>query len=153
MKAKFLITKILRNQQLAKFLSVGILALSIEILLYNLLVAGALFLDLSTKPATAKVLSGVVAIIIAFIGNRHWTFGGRSAHLVIDIYRYFVTSMIGLTIATTILWISFHIFDQKTLLAQNIFGNIIGTAVATFARYFLLQRWVFPLNRNSLSID
>jgi putative flippase GtrA len=149
MKAEAFTSNILRNFQLAKFLSVGVLALSIEIILYNLLVAGALIVDLSTKPATAKVLSGVVAIIIAFIGNRHWTFGGRSAHLAIDVYRYFVTSMVGLTIATTILWISYHIFDQKSLVAQNIFGNIVGTGVATIARYFLLQRWVFPVSRTT----
>ena len=64
------------RQELGKFFSVGLLAYIVGVGGYNALVhaKGA---PLASKPLTASVISGVISILVAYFGNRHWTWKDR----------------------------------------------------------------------------
>lgn len=63
--------------ELFKFGFVGGIAYAVDTGLFNLLRfgPGELLLD---KPLTAKVLSVAIATLVAWLGNRYWTFAGSS---------------------------------------------------------------------------
>jgi len=64
------------RREFGKFFSVGALGYVVGVGGFNLLVhtQNAPFKD---KPLTGSILSGVASILVAYIGNRHWTWKDR----------------------------------------------------------------------------
>ncbi|MGB8402939.1 MAG: GtrA family protein, partial [Mycobacterium sp.] len=80
---------------------------------------------LEPKPLTAKIISGIIAVIASYILNREWSFrdrGGREKHH--EALLFFAVSGIGVLIAMVPLWISSYIFELRvpnvTLTVENI---------------------------------
>ncbi len=65
-----------RVSELSRFGSVGLVAYVVDLGLFNLLRFGPGEL-LGEKPLTAKGVSVVVATLVAWFGNRYWTFAHR----------------------------------------------------------------------------
>jgi putative flippase GtrA len=130
--------------EFGKFGLVGGTAFIIDLTLFNV---GREVLELETL--TAKTLSTVVATTVAFTGNRFWTWRHRErSGLAREYGLYFFFNAVGLGIGLTCLAISHYGLGSvwpvfQSLLADNISGNLIGTALGTLFRFWSYRRFVF----------
>jgi len=129
--------------EVAKFGAVGLIALVVDVGLFNLLCYGAS--PLHGKVLTAKIVSVSVATTVAYFGNRYWTFrhrGRTSFHR--EYVLFFVLNAVGLAISVSILWFSHYALGLTSAIADNISANVIGLGLGTLFRFWSYRRWVFP---------
>jgi putative flippase GtrA len=125
--------------ELAKFGIVGIVCYAIDAGLYNLC-----HIAFDLGPLTSKVISTVVAATCAYVGNRHWSFRHRARSGVRREYTLFIVlNAIGLAIALAALGFGYYVLDQRSALASNIWGNVVGTGLGTVFRFWAYKKWVF----------
>jgi putative flippase GtrA len=132
------------RHEIAKFGSVGVVAYVVGVGGFNLLVhiKGAL---LASKPITASVLSGILSVLVAYVGNRFWTWKDRPKNKVQrEIALFFVINLIGLAISSGCLAISRYAIGLHSPLSDNISANVIGVGIGTLFRFWSYRRWVFP---------
>ncbi|WP_277452371.1 GtrA family protein [Janibacter sp. DB-40] len=125
--------------EMAKFGVVGALAFVIDIGGMNLLTSTVL----TDKVTTARIISGVVATLFAWIGNRSWTFAhrrSRPAHH--EVTLFFVVNGVALVMSTLTLVISHYGLDLTTRLADNT-ATILGIGLGTLFRFWAYRRVVF----------
>lgn len=128
---------------MGKFATVGAIAYTCDVALYNTL----LWLDVETL--TAAALATVVAASVAFVGNRFWTWGHRPrSGLPREYMRYFVVTLIGLLIGLACLGISHYGLGSlwppaQSVIADNIAKNIVGMAGGTLFRFWAYRQHVF----------
>lgn len=95
-------------------------------------------------PISAKVISSVAGVIVAWLGNRYWTFRHtRRAKVHHEFLLFALVSLIGILIAAVCLATSHYLLGFKTQLADNISGNGIGLVLATIFRFWAYKRHVF----------
>jgi putative flippase GtrA len=126
-------------REMIKFGVVGIIAFVIDIGLANLLWHTVL----SDKVTTAKIISGAVATLFAWFGNRQWTFRhrrSRPAHH--EVALFFGVNAIALGISALTLTISHYGLGFTTILADNI-ATIIGIGLGSLFRFWAYRRFVF----------
>ena len=129
--------------ELVKFGLVGGVAFVAEIGVFNLLRYGPGGL-LESQPLTAKVLAGFFAMVVAWLGNRHWTFSSkRSSSTARELWTYTLVNVAGIGAATGSLWFSHYVLGYTSALADNVAGNIIGIGLGTIVRYFGYKFLVF----------
>ena len=132
-------------QQIAKFGVVGLVALVVDVGLFNLLRFAGGEGPLYDKPLTAKIVSVIVATTVAYIGNRIWTFSDRGRTGVAREYLlFFVLNGIALGITLSVLWFSHYALGLTSPLDDNISANIIGLGLGTLFRFWSYRKWVFP---------
>ena len=113
-------------RELAKFGVIGVLNFVIDLGLFNLLVGG----PLAHKITTAKFVSGGVATVFAWIGNRFWTFRDRRNRPVHhEVALFFLVNGIALLITTA--WVAF----AHTFAFEGEHDHAV-TAYSTCARMF-----------------
>jgi putative flippase GtrA len=137
------------RHEIAKFGSVGAIAYVVAVGGFNLLVHidGA---PLATKPITASVISGIVSILVAYVGNRFWTWRDRPKNKVQrEIALFFVINIIGLAISSGCLAISRYTLDLHSSLSDNLSANVIGVAIGTLFRFWSYRKWVFPSEQSN----
>jgi len=129
----------------AKFGMVGLIALVVDVGLFNALrFAGGEGL-LYDKPLTAKVISVVVATTVSYLLNRNWTFSHRARTGVAREYGlFFVINGIAMGIALVALWISHYALGLDNPVADNIAANVVGLALGTLFRFWAYRTYVFP---------
>lgn len=126
-------------RELIKFGVVGGVAFIIDVGLFNLLRHTAL----EDKPSTAKVISAGVATLVAWIGNRMWTFRRRRNRPVHhEALLFFVTNGVALLIGVGVIAFSHYVLDLKSLSADNV-ANLIGIALGTLFRFWAYRTFVF----------
>ena len=131
------------RQELGKFFSVGLLAYIVGVGGYNALVhaKGA---PLASKPLTASVISGVVSILVAYFGNRHWTWKDRQrTGARREITLFFVINGIALVFGVLCLAFSRYVLGLESVLADNISANVVGVGVGTLFRFWTYRTIVF----------
>jgi putative flippase GtrA len=133
--------------EIAKFGTVGLMALVVDVGLFNLLRfagpdgEGLLY----AKPLTAKLLSVVVAITFSFYANRHWTYRDRARTGFGREYVLFVTiNGVATLIALGTLWTSHYALGLTSPLADNISANVVGLVLGTLFRFWAYRTYVFP---------
>lgn len=128
--------------EFAKFGTVGLSALVVDIGLFNfLLYAG----PLQGKPLTAKAVSVAVATTFAYLGNRFWTFKHRGGTSRTKEYLlFFGLNGVAMLIAMGCLWISHYALGFTSPLADNISANVIGLGLGTLFRFWSYRKFVFP---------
>lgn len=128
----------------AKFGAVGLIALVVDIGLFNLL----LYTHSSPaydKPLTAKIVSVIAATTVAYFGNRYWTFRHRGrTNMAREYVLFFVLNGAAMIIALSCLWISHYALGLTSALADNISANVIGLVLGTMFRFWSYRKWVFP---------
>jgi len=114
---------------------------------------------LEPKPVTAKVISGIVAVIASYILNREWSFrdrGGRErSH---EALLFFGVSGVGVLMSMAPLWVSSYVLGLRvpnvSLTVENVAdfvsAYVIGNLLQMAFRFWALRRWVFP---NELASD
>lgn len=133
----------LRNE-LLKFGSVGGVAYIVGVGGFNLLVHIP-SAPLADKPITASLISGVFAVLVAYIGNRYWTWRHRPKNsLRREVIIFFAVNVVGLGFSALSLGISRYVFDLHSALSDNISANIIGVGLGTIFRFIGYRTWVFP---------
>jgi putative flippase GtrA len=131
--------------ELIRFAGVGGVAYVIDLGLFNLMLLGLDWPDLY-----ARIIAAVVAMTVAFFGNRHWTWrerrGSAAAHRQYALYFFF--NGIGLLISLACMWANSglaRIWPQifGTDLAVNIAAMFVGVGLASVFRFFAYRTWVF----------
>jgi putative flippase GtrA len=138
-----------RHHELIKFAIVGATTFIIDSAIFYTLKLTIL----EPKPVTAKIISGIVAVIASYILNREWSFrdrGGRERHH--EALLFFGVSGVGVLICMAPLWVSSYVFELRapmvTLTVENIAdfisAYIIGNLLQMAFRFWAFRRWVFP---------
>ncbi len=138
-----------RHHELIKFAIVGATTFIIDSGIFYVLK----WTVLETKPVTAKIISGVIAVICSYILNREWSFknrGGREKHH--EALLFFGVSGVGVVLSFMPLWISSYVFDLRQPdvsftvenIADFISAFIIGNLLQMAFRFWAMRRWVFP---------
>lgn len=138
-----------RHHELIKFAIVGATTFVIDSAIFYTLKLTIL----EPKPVTAKVISGVVAVIASYILNREWSFrerGGRERHH--EALLFFAFSGVGVLLSMAPLWFSSYVLGlrapQVSLTIENIAdfvsAYIIGNLLQMAFRFWAFRRWVFP---------
>lgn len=139
----------IRHHELIKFALVGATTFVIDSGIFYILKLTVL----EPKPITAKIISGVLAVIASYILNREWSFkgrGGRERHH--EALLFFVVSGIGVALANVPLWISryalhLHVPDVSFAaenIADFVSAFIVGNILQMVFRFWAMKRWVFP---------
>lgn len=131
------------RHELGKFASVGAVAYVVSVGGFNLLVHldGA---PLAEKPLTGSLISGVISILVAYMGNRHWTWKDRQkTGARREITLFFVINGIALIFGVTSLAISRYILGFESALSDNIAANVIGVGLGTLFRFYMYRTVVF----------
>lgn len=130
-------------REVGKFGTVGAISFAIDLAIFNVL------LQNGVETLFAKTISTVIATTVAFAGNRFWTWRHRShANMARQYTMFFVLNAIGLGIGLACLAISHYGLGQiwpalRTPLADNVSGQLVGTAVGTLFRFWSYRRFVF----------
>jgi putative flippase GtrA len=131
------------RHELGKFFSVGALAYVVGVGGFNLLVHLE-SAPLASKPLTASIISGVVSIFVAYLGNRHWTWRDRAkSGARREISLFFLINGIALIFNVVCLAISRYVLGFESALADNIAANIIGVGLGTLFRFWSYRTIVF----------
>lgn len=132
-------------REMVKFGAVGAVAFVVDIGLFNLLRFG--LGDggpLEHKPLTAKVISASVATVVAWLGNRLWTFRHRRrqrpAH---ELALFVVFNVAGMAIALGCLAFSHYGLGLRSPAADNISANGVGLVLGTLFRFWAYRTFVF----------
>lgn len=129
--------------EVARFGSVGAFAYVVDVGVFNLLRFGPGEL-LGHKPLTAKVISVVVATLVAWLGNRYWTFAHRrTSSRSRELLLFAVVNVGGMAIALGCLAFSHYVLGLTSPLADNISANGVGLVLGTAFRYLAYRRLVF----------
>lgn len=130
--------------ELMKFGSVGAIAYIVNLGLFNLLVHFPIS-PLDDRPVTGSLLAGFVSILVAYFGNRFWTWKDRPRRAMSrEIALFFIINGIGILISAAVLYISRYIFGFQSALADNIAANVIGIGLGTIFRFWSYRVFVFP---------
>jgi putative flippase GtrA len=131
--------------EMGKFGTVGGICFLVDIVLFNFAVGA-----LDMERLAAKTFSTAVAASIAFLGNRFWTWRHRErSGLAREYGLYFFFNAVGLGIGLACLAVSHYWLGAiwpgvfKSLLADNISANLVGTALGTLFRFWSYRRFVF----------
>lgn len=126
-------------RELVKFGIIGALAFVIDMGGFNLLVSGAL----SHKVTTAKIVSGGVATVFSWLGNRYWTFRHRRNRPVHhEALLFFLVN--GIALAISAAWVAFahYVLGAQGALWLNVHA-FIGIALGTLFRFWTYRQFVF----------
>ncbi len=126
-------------KELGAFGVVGALCFLIDLGLFWFLYAQA-----GLSAVTAKLVSTLVAMTLAYLGHRYWSFSHRARTGVRREYLLFaVVNGVTLLQGLGIVWFVRYPLDQQSALvlqAANLASIVLGTVV----RYLAYRRWVFP---------
>ena len=131
------------GRELVKFGAVGAVCFVVDVGLFNLLSFGDAG-PLSDRPITAKVVSASVATLVAWAGNRWWTFRHRRhPGLLRELVLFAVMNGAGTLIAVLCLGVSHYLLGLRSPLADNVAANGVGTVLGTAFRFVAYRLWVF----------
>ena len=127
--------------ELAKFGVVGACAFVIDVGIYNALRLG----PLTDRPTTAKIISSLVAIGAAYLGNRFWTYRNRPrTGYARETALFLVFNLLGICIALLCQAFTHYVLGFDSLLADNLSVNGLGLVLGTAFRFWSYRRFVFP---------
>lgn len=130
-------------RELAKFGVVGAIAFAIDLGGFNLLFYGPLAGHLTTS----KIVSGAVATVVAWVGNRLWTFRHRRHRpMHHEALLFFVVNGVGLLVSTGYLNATHDWLEWTSRAAVNL-NTFIGIAIATGLRFYAYRQLVFAGER------
>lgn len=131
--------------QLARFGTVGLVGLVVDIALFNALRVTVFAPEVVAEgPVIAKIISTSVAITVNWLGSRYWTF--RLEHrrpAMREAVEFAIVSVGGMLIAVGCLVVSHYVLGFTSVLADNIATNVVGLVLGSIFRFALYRSWVF----------
>lgn len=129
--------------QFMRFGVVGAFGFVTDVGGFNLLVHSAAS-PLNDRPLTAKLISGAAATVVAWLGNRYWTFRHtRMSNRLREFVLFSIVAMVGTGIAMGVLAVSRYVLHLTSPLADNIAANGIGLGLALLFRFWAYRTHVF----------
>jgi putative flippase GtrA len=121
-----------------RFLIVGTVAFSVTIGGTNALHSGA-----GLGPLTSNVIANIAATLVAFAGNRYWTFrhradSGRGREFLL----FILLNAAGLAIQQLCIAFTRYVLGFPGTVALNI-ALLLGVGLGTLFRFWSYRRWVF----------
>jgi putative flippase GtrA len=92
----------------------------------------------------SATLAAIIATIVTFVGNRHWTFRRRQGHGTIrDSVLFVVLNGVGQLIQYGVVWFAQNVlgFPHDDQFSTNV-AQLIGMAIATLFRFWSYRKWV-----------
>ncbi|UYM04544.1 GtrA family protein [Solicola gregarius] len=130
--------------EFAGFGVVGAIGYATDLIVFNLLSYLGEPGLLSDRPLTAKLISSAVALLVTYVGNKHWTWRDRPAERRHREIVLFVTfNIIGMGIALGSLGMSHYVLGFTSPLADNIAANIVGVSLGGLFRFWTYRTYVF----------
>ncbi|MEH0110318.1 GtrA family protein [Tersicoccus sp. MR15.9] len=127
-------------REVLKFGTVGALGFVVNNGVWFLLVHG----PMADSHAKAKVVSGIVATLFAWVANRYWTFRHkRQANKVRELIQFLVINAIGVGIEAGCVWFSSYVLGLRDTTSSFIAGGVVGLALGTIFRFIAYRYWVF----------
>ncbi|MGF1663251.1 MAG: GtrA family protein [Kineosporiaceae bacterium] len=131
-------------REVLKFGVVGGVAFVVDVGLFNLLVHAGDDPVLGTRPVTGAIVSTGVAIVVAWLGNRYWTFRHRRRSAVArEVLLFFAINLVGLGIAAGCLAVSRYVLGFDSQLADNVAKNGVGLVLGMVFRFLCYRYLVF----------
>ena len=126
-------------KELSAFGIVGAVCFVIDVALFQLLYA-----HVHLGAVTAKTLSTLVSMTVAYFAHRYWSFSHRARTGVRREYLLFAV-VNGVTLLLTVGVVAFvrYPLGQESALVLQL-ANIASIAVGTVVRYLSYRTWVFP---------
>lgn len=131
--------------ELAKFGTVGLLSLVVDLAVFNVLRVTVL----EDKPITAKIISGTVAALNAFALNRQWSFKERTRERRVhhELALFFLINGVGLAISLACLFTSHYALGFDNKIADNIAANGVGLVLGSAFRFWGYRKWIWSAAR------
>lgn len=101
----------------------------------------ALITFLTMEPILANTISTVIVVFINWFINRKLVFGGGDK-VGTEIAQFFVSSLAGLAVANTAIWLIYYVVEWQTPMGL-ILGKFLGLFMGIAIKFFLYKHWVF----------
>ena len=126
-------------RELGAFGVVGGVCFLIDLAVFQLLYA-----FVGVGAVTAKLVSTLVSMTLAYLGHRHWSFSHRARTGLRREYLLFAV-VNGLTLLQGLAVVAFvrHGLGQESALVLQV-ANVVSIALGTVVRFLAYRRWVFP---------
>lgn len=99
--------------------------------------------DFGVGPITSTTAATILATIVAYLGNRYWSFRHRERSGVgRETVIFFVLNGIGLLIQDAVVGFNYYLLGLRNKPAEFIALNL-GIAVATVFRFWSYRKWVW----------
>jgi putative flippase GtrA len=132
----------LTSPEVLTFLAVGGAGYVVDVGSFNLLRSAPWF-D-TADPSYARVLAVALAMVVTYLGNRAFTWRGRSSDdRRREISLFVVFNIIGLGLSVATLLVSHDLLGLTSRLADNVSANGVGLALGTLFRYWSYRTFVF----------
>ena len=129
--------------ELVKFAGVGGTAYVVDVGLFNLLAYGPGQV-LGGRLVAAKAISASVSILVAWLGNRLWTFRqGRRRRPTGELALFVAVNLVAMGVTLATLAVAVHVLGVTSPLGVNLAGNVVGVALGTLVRYTSYRYLVF----------
>ncbi|MCW2636425.1 MAG: conserved rane protein of unknown function [Blastococcus sp.] len=103
-----------------------------------------LYVSLGAGAVTAKLVSTLVSMTVAYAGHRYWSFAARAGTSHRRGYvRFALINGLTLLMGLAIVGLAHHGFRQDSALVLQVV-NIASIGIGTVVRYLSYRRWVFP---------
>jgi putative flippase GtrA len=125
-------------RELSAFGTVGLLCFGIDVGLFQVLYTGGV------GPVTAKLVSTLVALTVAFLGHRFWSFSHRArTGLGREYLRFGLVNALTLGLGLAVIAVVRYPLGQESSLVLQA-ANVGSIAVGTVIRFTAYRWWVFP---------
>ena len=111
----------------------------------------------SVDPSYARILAVALAMVMAYLGNRLFTWRGETGgDRRREIGLFVIFNIVGLGFSVATLVISHDLLGLTSRLADNISANVVGLALGTLFRFWSYKKFVFgtsaPVTRSPLPV-
>ncbi|MGV8965808.1 MAG: GtrA family protein [Cellulomonas sp.] len=122
-----------------RFALTGLAAYAADVIVFNLALLAA-----TIDPVAAKALSSVVAITVAYLGSRYYTWpAGPRTSTKRAVVSFVAISVAAAAVQATCLWVTHHQLGLTSAVADNLSANVLGMGIATVLRFWAFRRFVF----------
>lgn len=99
---------------------------------------------------TAKVISVVASVVVAWFGSRYLTYRNRPRRAAAgEIALFVAANAASLAISVATLAFSHYVLGLTDAVSDNISGNVVGVALGTVLRFVLYRSLVFRTQKGS----
>jgi len=135
-------------REMLKFGAVGAVAFVVDVGLFNVLTTALWPGDgggpLDGHEKIAKIVSASIATVVAWLGNRYWSFRHRrQSSRTREFATFVLMNVIAMGIAVACLTVSHDVLGFTSPLADNIAGNVVGVGLGTLFRFWAYRTFVF----------
>ncbi|MEU9100985.1 GtrA family protein [Streptomyces sp. NPDC048361] len=133
-------------REVAAFGVVGAVAFVVETASFNLLIVGSSSAGggiMRTTPVLASVVATLLAMVVSWFGNRHWTYRTRRGAVDRREVAWFVAvNLAGMAVTAVPVFVSRELRGLGSPLSDNA-ARLIGWAAATVLRFVAYRTLVF----------